>query len=545
MKKILIGLAALLAIAAVVATSLYLPHYLQVKEWERTAILGGPLRPLMAAYDVRRYDLGIEVFPETESIRGSNTVTVEILSPLEQFEIHLDNRLTVDAVIVDGKTGLPFRHADGRISIDLESAWAAGERHLVQIDYHGKPMVAPTPPWKDGFVWSESESGSPWFGTTSQGSGGDLWWPVKDHPSDEPEEGMGIVLSVPEGLVGLANGRKLGESVIEGRSVSSWEVTYPINTYAVAINGGPFVPIEATYTSITDGREIPILFWALPEHEEQAREMWLDQGPKILTVFGKAFGEYPFLDDKYWVVETPYLGMEHQTIVAYGSNFKINDYGFDWLLLHETAHEWFANKITASDWSDYWIHEGFGAYAHAVFVYDTLGEEKYLEYMQNSCGKPDYRNPVIKGSNLVGEDAYVGEVYSKASCVLHSLRWLLGEADFRSALYRFLNDDAFAYQVVDTDGFRGLVAEITGENHDWFFDTYLYDTKIPQLIEQRSEDGTQLSLRWDIEDFELPVPVEINGDIVRVTMPDGEADITLPADATVVIDPQGWLLRKK
>jgi len=201
----------------------------------------------------------------------------------------------------------------------------------------------------------------------------------------------------------------------------------PINQYGVAVNGGPFVPVETHYTRL-DGKVETIVFWALPEHADQARTMWLDQGPRILSAFAAKFGEYPYWNDKYWVVETPYLGMEHQTIVAYGSKFEVDEFGMDWLLLHETAHEWWGNKLSAADWADWWLHEGFGAYAHGVFVDVDAGRERYLEYMRKRCNAEafgKYRNPVIRGTDQVAETAYVPEVYSKASCMLHSLRWLM------------------------------------------------------------------------------------------------------------------------
>src|SRR5690606_17171903 len=191
------------------------------------------------------------------------------------------------------------------------------------------------------------------------------------------------------------------------------------------------------------------------------------QGPKILSVFAKRWGEYPFWNDKYWVVETPYLGMEHQGIVAYGSNFVLNDYGFDWLLLHETAHEWWGNKVSASDWADWWIHEGFGSYAHAVYVDVMQGKERYLEFMRESCS-PDafrkYDEPIIRGTDQVAQAAYVDEVNSKASCVIHTLRWLMGDEDFHRAVRQFQDD--FAYRTATNRDFMNIVAGVEGQPYD-------------------------------------------------------------------------------
>jgi aminopeptidase N len=518
----------------------------QLADWQSTARMGGPPRPAQSAYDVQHYDLHVAVFPGEKRVEGRNGITVSVVAPMDVFEIPLDSRLSVVSVSVDGVSLRVFAHAEGLVRIPLAAPWQPGEEHLVSIAYGGRPFGALAPPWKDGFVWSQSADGHPWFGTTSQGSGGDLWWPVKDHPGDEPDRGMRITLDVPAGLVGLANGRKVAEREEAGRNVTEWVVHYPINQYGVAINGGPFVPLETTYTRL-DGRQETIVFWALPEHAEKARAMWLDQGPRILSAFAARFGEYPFWDDKYWVVETPYLGMEHQTIVAYGSKFEIDEFGMDWLLLHETAHEWWGNKVSAADWADWWLHEGFGAYAHGVFVDVDAGRERYLEYMRKRCNAEAfarYVNPVIRGTDQVAEEAYVPEVYSKASCMLHSLRWLLGDGDFYRVLYRFLNDDHLAYHTAGTADFRRLVTEVSGTPYDWFFDRYLYDTRVPRWrMERIPESGSDLlRLGWDDPVFQLPIPVRVGEETHRVDMAGGQGSLRVPRGAEARVDPEGWLL---
>jgi len=518
----------------------------KVADWKSTAFMGGPLRPAQAAYDVQHYDLRIAVHPDDRRVEGENAITVTVVAPVDVFEIPLDSRLSVAAVAVDGTPQRVFVHAGGLVRIPLVAPWQPGEEHVVTIGYGGRPFEALVPPWMDGFVWSRSADGRPWFGTTSQGSGGDLWWPVKDHPSDEPDRGMRITLDVPAGLVGLANGRKVAERDEAGRNVTEWVVSYPINQYDVAVNGGPFVPLETRYTRLDGGVET-IVFWALPEHADKARAMWLDQGPRILSAFAARFGEYPFWNDKYWVVETPYLGMEHQTIVAYGSKFEVDEFGMDWLLLHETAHEWWGNKVSAADWADWWLHEGFGAYAHGVYVDVDAGRERYLEYMRKRCNAEafgKYANPVIRGTDQVAEDAYVPEVYSKASCMLHSLRWLLGDEVFYRMLHRFLNDDRFAYRTAGTADFRRLVADMSGAPHDWFFDRYLYDTRLPRWRMERAPEGDDdlLTLSWDDAVFQLPIPVRVGAQTHRVDMSGGHGSLRVPRAAEVRIDPDGWLL---
>jgi len=506
---------------------------------------GGPLRPLQATYDVRRYELEIAIVPESKSIRGHAATIAVALAPLETFELQLDGRLDVSRAEVDGGAAT-FTHQDGIVAVALPSPWAAGERHRVELDYGGQPKVAARPPWDDGFVWSETPSGAPWLAVTTQGDGADLWWPCKDHPSDEPDEGISMALTVPSALVGLSNGRKVGETVNgDGTTTTRWEVGYPINNYDVTFNAAPYVPIETTYHGIDGTLEVPILFWSIPEHVEPATRMWKEQGAKILAVLGRRFGEYPFLDDKYWVVDAPYLGMEHQTLVAYGSKFENNEYGADWLLLHETAHEWWGNKITARDWADFWIHEGFAVYSEAVFVEDTLGYERYLEFMAKVRKGVHNDKPIVGGRDLTTAEAYVGDIYPKGAATLHTLRWLLGDELFFDVLHTFATDARFAYKLTSSAEFEQLVAAKSGHEIPWFWRRYLETAAPPRWTMTRTAAGEgreRIELAWDDPTFELPLPVAVDGEERRIGMPGGRGALEVAAGAEVEVDPRGKVL---
>ena len=523
-----------------VAAGLFLRWYFSTGDLDS----GGPLRPRQAAYDVKRYDLEVAVDPATKTIRGRNRATVAVLAPLDRFEIQLDGRLTVARVAVDD-AGAAFAHEDGLVTVTLASAWKAGERHAVTLDYAGTPKVSRRPPWNDGFVWKTTGDGRPWVGVTGQGDGGDDWWPCKDHPSDEPDEGMSIALTVPGDLVGLTNGKRVGETKnADGTVTSRWEVTYPINNYLVTVNIAPYVPIEESYKGIDGTLDERIVFWALPEHEEKARVMW-KKAPKMLEVLGKRFGEYPFLRDKYWVADAPYLGMEHQTIVAYGADFEDNKFGFDSLLLHETAHEWWGNKITAADWGDFWIHEGFGTYAEAIYVNDTLGVEKYLEYMRRPRKHLGNKQPIVQGRDLTAGAAYIGDIYGKGALVLHTLRYLAGDDAFFRIVHRFATDERYAYRLVATTDFEALVAEELGHPIPWFWKQYLYTAALPRWHEERvaGDNGREtVTLSWDDPGFEMPLPVVVAGETRRLEMPGGKGSVEVATGAAVEVDPQGWVL---
>lgn len=505
---------------------------------------GGALRSAQAAYDVRRYDLALRIVPQERRIEGRNRITVETVSPLATFDLDLDDRLAVRSVAVDG-TASRFEHRGGRVLVSLPAAWRPGERHAVDVVYGGRPRVAPNPPWDGGFVWAHSRDGRPWVAVTVQDPGADLWWPCKDHPSDEPDEGVSIELTVPAGLVGLATGHQVWEHR-DGETVTTrWESSYPVNNYALSIAVGPYVPVEESYAGI-DGTlpAHPIVFWSLPEDVERARVLWR-QAPRMLAVLGRRFGEYPFLADKYAVAQSPHLGMEHQTLVAYGAQFRDNPYGFDWLLVHETAHEWWGNAITVRDWADFWIHEGFAVYSEAVLVNDTLGVEKYLAYMRHVRGFVRNRLPIIRGRDIDSVRAYHPDIYGKGACVLHTLRWLLGDQTFFALLHRFATDPRLQYRLTSSADFEAAAAQAAGGDLSWFFDRYLREAALPRwTLERRAgSPGREIvTLRWDRSDFRLPLEVRTVDGFRRVEMGAGRGELEVPAGAIVQVDPRGWAL---
>jgi len=540
-RRILLALGALVVLLVALGVGAWL--------WLRAQVLdsGGPLSPRQAAYDVRRYDLEVAIDPAARRISGRNRAAVVAVAPVDAFEIHLDRRLAVTAAAVDGAPAT-WRHEDGLVTVALGTPWQAGERHAVELAYGGRPKVAARPPWLDGLVWEETPSGAPWLGVTVQADGADDWWPAKDHPSDEPDEGMSIALTLPAGLVGLSNGRKTGETAnADGTVTTRWEVSYPINNYLVTFNAAPYVPIEAPYRGVDGTLDERIVFWAIPEHAEQARTLWHAQGAKILEVLGRRFGEYPFLADKFWVAEAPYLGMEHQTLVAYGAKFEMNRFDFDWLLLHETAHEWWGNKISVADWADFWIQEGFAVYAEALYVLDTSGEERYLDYMRGVMRRIRNREPIVAGRDLTAAEAYKGDIYPKGAATLHSLRWLIGDDAFFDLLHRFANDERFAYKTVSTADFERLVGEVAGTEVPWFFDLYLRRAAPPRwtMTRNATTDGKErIDLAWDDPTFQLPLPVAVDGEALRVAMPHGRGEIEVAAGAEVAVDPDGRIYAK-
>ncbi|MFN6061736.1 MAG: M1 family metallopeptidase, partial [Bacteroidota bacterium] len=350
---------------------------------------GGKLSGAQASIDVKFYDLSLQINPDEKYISGKLMVDATIVQPLSEFVLDLDSLLKVEMVrqITPSKTfqNVPFSHINGKIIISLTHTFQPGENIKLEVWYGGKPRTAPNPPWEGGFTFAKTPSGAHWIATSCQTNGADLWWPVKDHVSDEPDS-MSINIRVPNPLVVASNGKLTSiEKHSDSTSTYHWFVSTSINVYNVALNIAPYMMVDGKMRSVA-GDEFPVVFYALPEDVEKAKKLF----PEIiahLQFYEKYLGPYPFRRDKYGVAQTPHLGMEHQTIIAYGAKFNNGsmtggkDWGFDALHHHELGHEWWGNLVTNADWKDMWIHEGFCSYMQALYQEDRLGKEAYLEYI--------------------------------------------------------------------------------------------------------------------------------------------------------------------
>ena len=517
---------------------------------------GGALHPLQAAYDVVHYGLDLSVLPDRRAIDGSVEITVDILEPIDQLLLDLDDRLDVRHIHHDGKAS-SFEHNDGRLSITPSQSLDEGTSHTFRVTYGGEPRVAPNPPWIGGFTWAETDDGQPWIATSVQMDGADLWLPVKDHPSDKPDS-VTIRITVPKPLVVASNGILRNQTASADSTTYEWFTAQPISNYNIALNIAPYETVETTYQTI-DGLDLPVTFWVLPERLEDGRRMlphFVDQ----LRWFEETIGPYPFRAEKYGVAHTPHLGMEHQTIIAYGSTFSMNRWGFDWLHQHELAHEWWSNLVTAADWKDFWLHEGFGTYMQALYAEHLQGGNAYREEMQTYRRAISNLKPIAPVEPRTTAEMYFAEddtqsdndIYYKGSWVLHTLRFLLGDDDFSEMMRRFAYPteahhaatDGSQARFVDTNELIGLVNDIAGADLSWFFDVYVRRAELPVLDVRREAD--RLHLRWEVAgglSFPMPVEIAVNGERQRHPLPDGHATIDLPPGAQVEVDPDAWLLR--
>ena len=518
---------------------------------------GGTLLPEQAAYDVLHYGLTLRVEPEGKRIDGELVMRAQLVdSQAKRILLDLDARLKVEGVTLDGAV-VEYERGDGRIETAIDgSALADDGVFEVAVTYGGVPREAPNPPWDGGFTWSQSESGKPWISTTCQGEGADLWWPCKDHPSDKPET-MDLAITVPGGLFCASNGTLVSDERNEdGSHTFRWHIANPISNYNVALNIGEYTLIERSYTSTTD-EQVPFRLWVLPESAVRARTA-APEFEKYVRFYEETCGPYPFRSEKLGLVETPHLGMEHQTIIAYGNHFQADPDGYDWLYHHELGHEWWGNLVTCRDWKDMWIHEGICTYMQVLYLERTRGEEAMREKLRTMRQGLQNRRPVApresrdsKQIYFAADGGFDNDIYDKGAWVMHQLRWLLGDEVFFRTLRRMAYPDPALEAITDggqvrftdTSEIRAIAERESGLDLGWFFDLYLRQPALPRL-EANVEDGT-LQLSWSTPEGTrclMPVPVAVGGTIRRVELPDGGASVDL-GGADWELDPDGWLLR--
>lgn len=518
---------------------------------------GAELAPEQKAVVFEKADLALRIEPASRSIAGDATLTFTATAPLPRVVLDLDRNLAVSLVEVNGQRLDParYRNPEGRLSIDLPRPAASGEQLAVRVVYRGKPHVANRAPWDGGFVWSQTPDGQPWVASAVQGEGCDLFWPCIDHPTGKPKL-VDEHLTVPTPLVAAGNGVALGVDQSEGWRTYHWRIKTP-STYGIAINVAPYKLLSGEYKS-RYGNTIPLRLYYLPQSEQQARELFKEFAP-MLDFFESTIGPYPFGDEKMGVVETPHKGMEHQTINAYGNKYAKTAYGYDELLQHEFAHEWFGNQLTNRNWDDMWLHEGLGSYMQPLYMQYLRGEQEYFaSLMQQRAGIAN-KAPIVSGKPKLEEDVYDqkrggpgGDIYAKGSLVLHTLRGLVGdEAFFRAVRTLVYGTDqprpgALQPRYASTPDFIEIVNKAAGRDLGWFFQAYLYQAALPEL--QARRDGNRLELAWKTAGgtpFPMPVEVRVGARTLTVPMENGTGSVELPDGATFTLDPRSKILKRE
>jgi aminopeptidase N len=477
--------------------------------------LRGSITKERAWWDVKYYHLDIKVNPADSTISGSNTIRYKVLNSYNRMQIDLQEPLKINKVIQDGKE-LKYQRDGNAFFIDLVAPQNVGEIKELTVFYGGKPKIAVRPPWDGGITWSKDTNGKPFIASTCQGLGASVWWPNKDHMYDEVDD-MLISVNVPKNLTDVSNGRLQSVTDMkDGTRTFNWYVSNPINNYGVNINIGDYVSFSEVFPG--EKGDLDCDYYVLRDNLEKAKIQFKD-APRMLKAFEHWFGPYPFYEDSYKLVEAPYLGMEHQSSVTYGNGFKNGYRGtdlsgtgwglkFDFIIIHESGHEWFANNITYKDIADMWIHESFTNYSESLFIEYYYGKEAAAEYVRGLRKKIKNDKPIIGYYDVNNEGS--GDMYPKGANMLHTLRQIVNDDEKWRTILRGLNS-TFYHQTVTTKQIEDYLSKNIGLDLAPFFDQYLRDIRIP-TFEYKFKDNN-LSYRWTncVPGFNIPVKVTLNG----------------------------------
>lgn len=535
----------------------------------RADSLRGSIGPERAWWNVVSYDVWVHPDPDERSIRGTTTIAFNALAEGRRMQIDLQQPMVVDSILVDEtvfvdgtisirQRSLSFEREGDIIWLDLPGTMKAGEANTVMILYHGVPKAAKNPPWDGGWIWRKDSAGNPWMSVACQGLGASVWYPCKDHQSDEPEEGAMLRITAPDSLQAIGNGRLVSTwKNAEGMTTWNWHVKEPINTYNLV----PYIGKYAHWSEVYQGRDgaLDLDYWVLSSHEAKAREQF-KQVPVMLRCFEEWLGPYPFYKDGYKLVEAPHLGMEHQSGIAYGNNY-VNGYrgkdlsgtghglAWDYIIIHESGHEWFGNSITTADIADMWVHEGFTDYTETIFTECQQGKQAAQAYLIGLRTNIRNDRPIIGPYGVNAEGS--GDMYYKGANLIHMIRHIVGDSTFKDLLLdmnrHFHHKTTTSAEVEDfMINFNERTRSILNKS---IFDQYLRTTLVPRL-----EWGVKKKYAWVRftgcrPGFSMPVSLLVDG--VQKTMLVKDTWNFVPAmskvgrKSTIQVDPNWYIVSER
>lgn len=477
--------------------------------------LRGSVTPQRAWWDLTFYHLKVKVNPAEKSISGSNEIRYKVLTPGKELQIDLQPPLTLERVEQDGQPLEIARQGKNAYFINLKKEQPAGSLQSVTVWYSGKPREARNAPWDGGFSWSKDDKGQPFVATSCQGLGASVWWPCKDHAYDEPDS-QAIEITVPSNLMDVSNGRLRHTSDNgDGTRTFEWFVKNPINNYGVNVNIAAYAHFADTFQG--EKGVLTLDYYVLPKNLDKAKKQF-EQVKPMLRAFEHWFGPYPFYEDGYKLVEVPYLGMEHQSSVTYGNKY-LNGYlgmdlsgtgwgkKWDFIIIHESGHEWFANNITYRDIADMWVHESFTNYSEGLYTEYMFGKEAGAEYIRGCRRNIENKSPIVGIYGVNNEGS--GDMYYKGGNMLHTIRQIVDDDEKWRSILRGLNRD-FYHQTVDGAQVEAYIIQHSGKNLQKVFDQYLRNTEIP-VLELHRKKG-KLEYRWTncVAGFDMPVKVTLS-----------------------------------
>lgn len=489
-------------------------------QFTKADTLRGSITPERAWWNLLHYDIQVRPNLVDKTIQGTVAIQFKVLTKGKRMQIDLQQPLIIDSVIYSGKTKqiLSFTREGNAAMVNMPNDLKVNTEGLVQVHYHGVPRAAIRAPWDGGISWTKDELGNPFVATSCQGLGASVWWPCKDHQYDEPEKGVTISVRVPDTLMNVSNGR-LVNTIQHNDATKSWvwQVTEPINNYSISMNIGKYIHMQDDFNG--EAGKLSLDYYVLPQNKQGAERQFAQVKP-MLECFEYWFGKYPFYKDGFKLVEVPYLGMEHQSNVAYGNKYMNGYLGrdlsgtgwglkWDFIVVHESGHEWFGNNITSKDIADMWIHEGFTNYSETLFTQWLSGKEAGSAY--NKGARKNIRNdkPILGTYNVHNTGS--GDMYPKASAMLHSIRMSMNNDEKFRQLLRHLNKK-FYHQIVTTPMIEKEISLFAGYSVKSIFTQYLTTTQVPSFDYKLSSDGRTLSYRYSnaVNNFYMPLQVKTN-----------------------------------
>lgn len=490
-------------------------------------------------WDVKKYDIVLEPNFDAKSIKGSNKISLTIEKDVKNPTFQIDLQKPMKADKITASFPITDKKVDGDfIFLSTKKNFKKGETYTIDIDYSGNPLIAKHAPWDGGWIFNKDKNGNPWMTAADEGIGASIWLPVKDIWSDEPDNGITFKIITPKDLVGVANGRLIKQENVGDKKSWTWEVKNPINDYSIIPSIGKYVNFKDTF----DGEEgkLDLDYWVLDYNLDKAKKQF-EQVQTMMKAFEHWFGPYPFYKDSYKLVESPHLGMEHQSNVAYGNKYQNGYLGrdlsgtgiglkWDYIIIHETGHEWFANNITAKDQADMWIHESFTTYSETLFVDHLFGKADGNQYLQGIRKNIQNDKPIIGTYGVRNEGS--GDMYPKGANMLHTIRQVINNDEKFRLILRGLNKD-FYHQTVTTEQIEKYFSEKSGIDLSTIFTQYLRTIKIPTL--EYKQDGNQLTYKWTnvIPDLKLPIRLA-DGQELKPT--EQSQTVTLRSDKPVAFD---------
>jgi aminopeptidase N len=479
--------------------------------------LRGSLRTERNCFDVLRYDLNITINPIAKSIVGFNDISFKTIENTTKIQLDLFENMSVDSIVFKGEK-LNYKRVFDAVFVSFPIPLLPDSEQKIRFYYSGNPIIAKHAPWDGGFVFKKDSNDLDWIGVAVQGTGASLWYPCKDTQTDEPDYGATIKVAVPNGLMNVSNGKLIStQDLKNGYTRWDWDVKNPINNYDITVNIGDYVHFGETY------KGLDLDYYVLRENEAKAR-MQFEQVKPMLDCFQSKFGDYPFKEDGYKLVETSYLGMEHQSAVAYGNKYRqgylgndLSDTGigllFDYIIIHESGHEWFGNSITSKDIADMWIHEGFTTYSESVFVECQYGYEKGQIYINGMQNRVRNDRPILGKFDVNNEGS--GDMYPKGALLLNTLRHVINnDTLWWKILYKYAT--TFKHKIIDTPTVIAFFNTESKLQLAPIFNQYLQYVGIPLLDLKWRKNQLEYQWRTDVSDFEMPVDISINGEKIRL-----------------------------